>query len=319
MGRTGLLLLIWVLAGSQQVAGQAGWLKGNVHVHTDESDGASPPSDVVEWYRTHGYDFLVVTDHNLQTVSPALKARWDAPGEFLLLPGVEVTDRVGNRPVHLNALGVEEAPVPSGGVDVPSAIRGNAQAIRSAGGVAVLNHPNGLLSRALTAADIRDGGVGLFEVCCADFMGGSGHPSTDQLWDEVLASGRMVYGVAADDAHDFGPDSPDPGSAWIMLRASELTASAILDALRRGDFYATTGVQLADVRANPEGMCLLLDEYEAYGYRTEFIGVDGEVLRVEESEQPCFDPGPGGPYVRARVQRSDGALAWVQPVALGGG
>jgi hypothetical protein len=319
MGRMWPLVLTCLVLGAEQATGQTAWLKGNVHTHTDRSDGASPPSDVIEWYRAHGYAFLFVTDHNLQTVTAALKARFDTPGEFLVLPGVEVTDRVGSQPVHLNALGVWEAPSPSGGSDAPAAIRGNAEAIRSAGGVAILNHPNGLLSRALTAADISEGGVRLFEVCCADFLGGSGHPSTDQLWDEVLATGRILYGVAADDAHDFGPESRDPGSAWIMVRPAEFTGPAILAALRQGDFYATTGVQLTDVWTTSDGLCLLLDEYEAYGYRTEFIGLRGEVLQVDESERPCFKAGPGQPYVRARVQRSDGALAWVQPVPLGGG
>jgi hypothetical protein len=301
------------------VAGQLRWLKGNVHVHTDQSDGASPPADVVAWYWTHDYAFLFVTDHNLQTVTPGLKGRFDSAGEFLVLPGVEVTDRVGSQPVHLNALGVSEAPVPVGGSDAAAAIRGNLQGIRSAGGVAVLNHPNGLLSRALSAADMTAGGVSFFEVCCADFMGGSGHPSTDQLWDQVLTAGRVLYGVAADDAHDFGRESRDPGSAWVMVRAPELTAPAILAALQRGDFYATTGVGLSDVQATSEGLCLRIDEYAAYGYRTEFIGRGGEVLWVDESEEPCFERNPEDVYVRARIQRSDGALAWVQPVFFVGG
>ena len=274
---------------------------------------------MIEWYRAHGYAFLFVTDHNLQTVTPDLKAHFDVPDEFLLLPGVEVTDRVGKQPVHLNGLGVLKAPVPAGGPDIPTAIRGDFEVINAGGGVAVLNHPNGLISRALTAADIIAGGVGLFEVCCADFLGGSGHPSTDEIWDEVLTTGRVLYGVAADDAHDFGRESRDPGSAWIMVRAPELTGQAILEALRDGDFYATTGVRLRDVRATSTGLCLLLDEYEAYGYHTEFIGPRGEVLMVDESQEPCFEEDSGEGYVRARVQRSDGALAWVQPVFLGGG
>jgi len=318
MGRIGVMVLTCLLAGSGTVTAQVVWLKGNVHVHTTESDGSSSPADVIAWYRAHGYAVLFLTDHNHQTVTPALEARFDSAGAFLLLPGVEVTDRVGTQPVHLNALGIAEAPVPAGGPDVPAAIRGNAEAIRQAGGVAVLNHPNGLLRLALTAEDIREGGVGLFEVCCADFMGGSGHPSTDQLWDQVLTSGRILYGVASDDAHDFGPGSRDPGKAWIMVRAPSLTASAILGAIRAGDFYATTGVVLRDVQARPDGLCLVLDEYDAYGYRTEFIGPRGAVLGLDESERPCFDAGSERGYVRARVQRSDGALAWVQPVLLGG-
>src|SRR5689334_7497694 len=37
--------------------------RGNLHTHTNRSDGDSTPSDVATWYRTHGYDFVVITDH----------------------------------------------------------------------------------------------------------------------------------------------------------------------------------------------------------------------------------------------------------------
>jgi hypothetical protein len=39
------------------------WLKGNTHTHTLNSDGDSVSGDVVAWYRSHGYQFLVITDH----------------------------------------------------------------------------------------------------------------------------------------------------------------------------------------------------------------------------------------------------------------
>src|SRR5210317_910126 len=63
MGRVVLVVLVCLFAGSDELAGQLRWLKGNVHVHTDQSDGTSPPAEVVEWYRTHDYAFLFVTDH----------------------------------------------------------------------------------------------------------------------------------------------------------------------------------------------------------------------------------------------------------------
>ena len=44
------------------------WYKGNTHTHTLNSDGDSTPDDVVRWYREHGYQFLVLTDHNFLTV-----------------------------------------------------------------------------------------------------------------------------------------------------------------------------------------------------------------------------------------------------------
>jgi hypothetical protein len=158
--------------------------------------------------------------------------------------------------------------------------------------------------------------VGHFEVCCADFLGGSGHPSTDELWDSILTEGQLLYGIAADDAHDFGPDSRDPGSAWIMVRSVELTTPAVLNAIRNGDFYSTTGVIIEELQQEDRGLCLRIGNYEAYGFRTEFIGSGGRVLHTDESENPCFEASGSEDYIRARVFRSDGVLAWTQPLIL---
>jgi predicted metal-dependent phosphoesterase TrpH len=39
------------------------WYRGNLHTHSNRSDGAAPPEQVVEEYRAAGYDFLVLSDH----------------------------------------------------------------------------------------------------------------------------------------------------------------------------------------------------------------------------------------------------------------
>lgn len=41
------------------------WWRGNLHTHTLWSDGDSFPETIVEWYRTAGYHFLALSDHNL--------------------------------------------------------------------------------------------------------------------------------------------------------------------------------------------------------------------------------------------------------------
>ena len=50
-------------AGSEQ-SDELKWFKGNLHTHTWWSDGDSPPETVTAWYREHGYQFLVLSDHN---------------------------------------------------------------------------------------------------------------------------------------------------------------------------------------------------------------------------------------------------------------
>jgi len=41
------------------------WWKGNTHTHTYWSDGDAAPEHVIDWYVRHGYDFLVLSDHNV--------------------------------------------------------------------------------------------------------------------------------------------------------------------------------------------------------------------------------------------------------------
>jgi len=41
------------------------WWKGNIHTHTFWSDGNDFPDMVGEWYRTHEYNFLALSDHNI--------------------------------------------------------------------------------------------------------------------------------------------------------------------------------------------------------------------------------------------------------------
>ncbi|HWT24078.1 MAG TPA: hypothetical protein VN213_11280 [Solirubrobacteraceae bacterium] len=45
------------------------WLRGNLHTHSNRSDGVAPPAQVIDEYRAAGYDVLVPTEH--------FEARWD--------------------------------------------------------------------------------------------------------------------------------------------------------------------------------------------------------------------------------------------------
>jgi len=286
------------------------WLRGNLHVHTNRSDGDSPPSIVIRWYQEHGYQFVAITDHNTLTAA----ADSSCPG-FLVLPGIEVTDRVEGRPVHLNGIGVTRPIQPQGGSNVTSVIERNSVAIRGAGGLPILNHPNGLLRAYLKSEEIRGArSVSLFEVCCADYRGGSGVPSTDALWDSLLSSGRRLFAIAGNDAHIFQGESRQPGSAWVMVRAASLGGDAILQAIANGAFYTTTGTEILAVIYTFDTLSLQLPFSDGYGYRTFFIGRGGKVLAVDESRAPRYALRSDEDYVRARVERSDGTIAWVQPL-----
>src|SRR4026208_1260975 len=87
-------------------AARARWYKGNTHPHTLNSDGDSTPDEVVRWYREHGYQFLVLTDHNYLTSVDALNALHGAADKFRVVRGEEVTSTVNTKAVHINGLNV---------------------------------------------------------------------------------------------------------------------------------------------------------------------------------------------------------------------
>jgi hypothetical protein len=307
-------------------AAQGRWYKGNTHTHTINSDGDSAPDAVVRWYKEHGYHFLVISDHDMVTPVEGLNALFAVPGRFLVLSGEEVTDRHDGQPVHLIAVGLREAVTPQGGATKIEVLNQDARAIRAAGGLPHINHPN--FGWALGAAEL----IGATEAKHFELWnahpgvynrGGGATPSTEEMWDQVLSTGRVLYGMATDDSHhfqgEFSAARVNPGRAWIMVRATELTREALLAALDRGDFYASTGVTLSRYEASATEMRIELPSGDARNplrYRTWFIGKDGAVLKRDESLTPSYIFKGDELYVRARVEAANGANAWTQPVFL---
>lgn len=60
-----LVLSVLAAAGGEATQPEGRWWKGNLHTHTFWSDGRDYPEMVVEWYKTHGYHFLALSDHNI--------------------------------------------------------------------------------------------------------------------------------------------------------------------------------------------------------------------------------------------------------------
>ena len=318
--RAGVLCGLCLFAQNQLSPPAPSWYKGNLHTHTLNSDGDSSPDDVVRWYREHRYHFLVLTDHDYLTAVDGLNSVFGAAGKFLVVRGEEVSARFEKKPIHVNALNPRELIRPEAGVSVLDTLQRNVDAIRRAGGIPSVNHPN--YGWALTADDLRQvQNTRLFELynghSRVNNLGGGGAPSLEQVWDTLLTSGRRLYGVAVDDAHhfkQFAPDLNNPGRGWVAVRAAELSAAALLDALERGDFYASTGVVLSDVAPSPGALRVLIRAVDPFKYTTEFFGENGRVLKTTFDNPASCALGPSDRYLRARVTASNGEQAWTQPV-----
>ena len=341
MSRISFVILALSLSPGAAAQPAARWYRGNTHVHTTQSDGNGTPDEVAQWYRDHGYDFLVVTDHETITDVAPLNALPGGTHPFLAIPGQEITQQVANprpsgpRQAHVNALGATRVLRPLGeenvaaGTTVAETLARNVGEVTTSGAVATVNHPNFRWSLGIDdLARLPD--ATLFEVWNGEprinNLGGddgAGHVSlsTEALWDSVLTRGTLLFAVASDDAHKFhqfeDPEATRPGLAWVMVRADTLTAPAILDALRRGDFYASTGVRLTDYSATPREVRVSVavdDAHDDRRFVTRFVGRGGQVLAEVPGREARYRIRGTEGYVRATVTDSNSKRAWMQPV-----
>jgi hypothetical protein len=316
------LLACWLAAyntGRTAIGPEKKWYKGNLHTHTLNSDGDSTPAAVVSWYREHKYNFLVLSDHNYLTEVAGLNSLYSAKEKFLLVQGEEVTDAFKGKPIHVNAYNLKELVNPTHGSSLVETLRGNVKAILTAGALPSVNHPNfnwSFSSKELLEVEE----VTHFEVYNGhpevNNRGGGGVESLDEIWDALLTRGRRVYGIAVDDAHYFKTIDrklSNPGRGWVMVLAASLDADELTNALRKGDFYASTGVILDSVTSSRAEYKIAIREDPKIKYVTYFIGDQGKVLAKSLELNPAYRRS-GEKYVRARIEASTGDMAWTQPV-----
>lgn len=277
-------------------------------------------------------------------------------GAFLLIPAEEISDKLEKKPVHINGINLGEAIKPQGGKSIVEIIRNNVKAINDQAirlGRPVLphlNHPN--FQWGVTAEELAEVVEEPFFECF------NGHPSINQLGDKDRRSIEKVwdvantlrltvfkapplYGIGNDDSHHYhveGKTRAAPGRGWVMVRATSLETAALFEAMRAGDFYASSGVTLEDVRFNHPSRTLhvrIRQEGDAK-YVTQFIGTrkgvnpkdDPDKVGIEfakvEGVSPSYQMKGDELYVRAIIT-SDKAprsmvlpdqkqQAWTQPV-----
>jgi hypothetical protein len=378
--------------------------KGNLHTHSFWSDGDDFPEMIADWYRTHQYDFLTLSDHNVLSegtrwvdITPArqtavkkylgrfgpawverrqqkdkeqvrlkplreFRSLLEEPGRFLLIPGEEITHRFAKSPVHMNGINLRDLVLPTSGDSVAETIRVNQRVVAEQGqktgwpNVLFLNHPNfGWGVRAEDLAAVEE--LRFFEVFNGhpgvNNYGDKSRPGCERMWDIALSlrlgKHRLpaLHGLATDDAHGyhvFGVGKVNPGRGWIMVRAPYLSAEAIVRGMEAGDFYASTGVVLDDVRRSAQELALKIRPESGVKYHTQFIatkkGADlnaepqkdstgnyskeiGVVVAESDSLEPSYRLTGQELYVRAKVtstkphpnpfQKGDVEVAWTQP------
>lgn len=275
-----------------------------------------------------------------------LREDFEEPGVFIFIEGEEITDSFNRLPVHINGLNLAELIRPQGGESVLDVMQRNLDAVIAHGHahgrttLAHVNHPN--FGWGVSVEDIAHlRGEQFFEVYNGHRSvrnhGDADHPGTEEMWDLALTKRLTeldlgpLYGLATDDAHSYHevPEGhSNPGRGWIMVRAKSLDAESILNAMHRGDFYASSGVTLRRIERSDRRLRLHIEAQPDVTYTTRFIGTRpggaaGEVLHETTDNPATYQFHGDEVYVRAVVISSrphpnpfaagDHEMAWVQP------
>ncbi len=272
------------------------WHKGNLHTHTSPASGCGKiaPADSLARYVALGYEFLALSDHMGLTC--------DRHERLAMFPGLEWNSPAGE---HAGIYSLD-AEVVKPAIE----IHDQAQLLehyKDKPALVILNHPNWQLvphyrREQLDARQNYDG-IEIYNGVIERLDGAS--ISTDK-WDYLLVKGRRVLGFASDDSHC----DTDIGLAAIMVRSAAGDAASIFEAIRRGNFYCTTGVEITDIRR--EGN--VIHVHSANGQEVHAISRGGvRVARVQGPSITYTLPEGGGYYVRFTVFGPGAAMAWTQP------
>ncbi|MEL6169213.1 MAG: CehA/McbA family metallohydrolase [Pseudomonadota bacterium] len=224
--------------------------RGNLHTHSNVSDGALDPEEVCRRYRDEGYDFIALTDHFIGPYGyPITDTKLFRDNSFTTILGAEIhSGQMENGELwHILAVGLPEDFAPShspGFQPIEGQETGPelAQRARDAGAFVAVAHPEwGGLSladaRSLEAAHA----VEVYNHGCQ-----VGADRAEGFWhlDRLLEEGRRLTLCATDDAHFT---EPDHFGGWTMVKAEASTPEALLEALKAGHMYASTGPEIHDV------------------------------------------------------------------------
>jgi len=240
-----------------------------------------------------------------------LAKQFDEPEKFLMMPGHEINKSAGGRTLHSNGLNIRTSQPFIQKDTVPEAIQAQLDGLAKIAeesktpNLLMLNHPAWPFYDIdpEMLAEVKD--LHLYELCNVS-AAPAAHDISNRLWTcesffDILTTLRLkkgwepVYGTASDDVHNYAPDRKPtdinkcyPRQGWVVVRAKELNNNALIEALKKGDFYASTGVTLDTLNFNPETKTLSIKVKPEAGvtYTIRFNGSPRDVNIVpQETEE----------------------------------
>lgn len=247
------------------------YFKANLHTHTTISDGKHTPEEVKEFYKSQGYSAVAFSDHEVCLAHPEL-----CDEDFLALTSYELatTDihdtsipKPYRKTFHLNflskkldnrwqvyeharawgnSLTYEDQLVTDGFEHREYSVEDMNRIIAKAnehGFLVTYNHPVWSQQDYSDYSQLK--GLWATEVFNTECYRQGYNDDQDKVLQDLICLGNKVFPVAADDFHTLGDLHLAQG--WVMVGAKELSYDAMIEALEKGDFYASTGPDFLSV------------------------------------------------------------------------
>ena len=238
------------------------YFKANLHTHSTVTDGKFSPEELRDLYKKQGYQILSITDHNVVVDHSALNQE-----DFLLLTGAEFgvsepnQDALYKKSYHLTCISKRpdnnwqpllprkprDATLPYlEKVDCPDIPRSHCvesineiiEKCNEHDYLVVYNHPVWSLHNYTDYAGLK--GLWGMEICNYNCLYSGRDTYSTTIYRDMLEQGNRLFPLGCDDMHTLKSFA----GAWIMVGAEALNYSNVIDALKKGDFYASTGPEI---------------------------------------------------------------------------
>jgi len=285
---------------------EGNWYKAQLHAHTTTSDGDVPVATRLKQYRDLGYHVVAITDHwktnDLSSFSDE---------KFLAINSMEAHPKTstGAPAHHFVCL---DLPHPFE-LDRNQSAQSLIDKVHEVGGKVIYAHPYWTCH---TLDEMRsvNGFIGIEvynAVCDLNWRKGYADPHIDQAFNKV----GLFFITSVDDVHK----TDQINNGWVMVKAKELTKSAIMEAIGKGHLYASNGTEITDFRVEKGATTLKCKQ--AAEIRFFYDGPAAGHYVVAGADKPLEEASwklPSGiKWVRAEVISTEGKRAWTNPIALG--
>ena len=230
------------------------------------------------------------------------RSKLEEPGRFLIIKSEEVTSSYEKKPIHINVTNIQEKIEPVKGSSVVEIMQKTLDLVhaqREKLGIpmfAHINHPN--FGYGISTEDLKKlNGERFFELYnghpAVNNAGNDEYDSTEIMWDLVnihyLDQGKpLLYGIATDDSHhyhNFTADLSNTGRGWVMVNSKKLETSSLIEAMEKGDFYASTGITIKKYVVTKNQIRVEVEPEQGVHYEILFLGYKDGGEAVETLER----------------------------------